>query len=146
MRLPARPPGRVTPRHRRRPALANRCALDAGLRRARGTESAAARAPESLRRFWAWTGPCDGYPGRRRTRLQAASDAEGARAVLSTNFDRLSDREPKVHLEVLSQAAARVPGPLRRFRARPASCGGYPGRRSKRLEAASDTHTRQRNT
>ena len=58
--------------------------------------------------------------------------------MLSTDFDRHSDMEPKVHLEVLSQAAARVPGPLQRFQARSVFHVRHPGRRSTPLGAASD--------
>jgi hypothetical protein len=58
--------------------------------------------------------------------------------VLSTDFDRHSDMEPKVHLELLSQAAARVPGPLQRFQARSVFHVRHPGRRSTPLGAASD--------
>jgi hypothetical protein len=102
-----------------------------------GSERAAARAAGSLRRFRVQSESCDGHPGRRSKRLEAASAVKGADVVLSTDFGRLSRTEPKVHRGGTEPAAARAAESLRRLSTRAAPRDRQPGRRSKRLEAAS---------
>ena len=103
-----------------------------------GTESAAARAADSLPRFSARTESRDRHSGRRSKRLEAASDVEGADLVRSAGFDRLNQTEPKVRRGGTESAAARAADSLRQFSARTESCVRHPERRGKRLEAASD--------